>query len=1022
MLGHGRPHNTTCKGLPPRVRFLLRAGWVVFYCALLIPGSTSAQNELAGDHAMRLRLSWGGGSEKIWHVTIRTENCELSDPIPLGLSPDTPGSAYLVDGRIEVRQPTATNYGGVDFQVVGGFDSHLSIEITPTENPELRVVRTIQVQSLKSQPLTSQLDSEQNQFTLVRAPGDSLPVEVGREHLVFDPGESWRLKITHNLCNTSLKTARCVARLVAARTNSPVLETKSWDITLDEYGSSVPIEWDWKVPANEAVYDLIFEIEPRRYQQASFTAAKISRRVQFVVLSREPSTSVMADESTLAHAREIGQIDASQAIKWDRRLTLPGRSSMPAFLRNGNANATKAVDFAGQRMLRLEPGQWQTFSLPTKDAGARHRVEIDFGESADVALGFSVLTVDPSGKVPLFGTDSGVTRTATQALLSPRMPDSIQHHTFHFWPGQSQPLLLVMNRHATAAATIGKIRVFEDVPKSLPPPTPTDSTAKRRGVLAFYEYPLFAENFGSDLVMDAESDQSLTDWVTFYQGAKRMIEHLRDNHYRGLMLSVASDGGGLYPSSLLQPTARYDSGRFFASGQDPVRKDVLELLSRMCSREGLELIPAVSFNGRLPGVEDHLRLDPSCGALQVDYRNLPFPASANLARYNAMSTVVQNEIQRIVGELAERYGKHSSWGGVSLICRGDTCTILSGRRWSFDTAAIDQFYAEQQLTPPTTPAEYFGDAMHQVVLGTHRDQWLAFRCRKMGEWYQALEQTIRSKGSTGKLYLSGVDLYRLGELPSLLSPSLQHPVDFKGALRELGWDLDQLQKRDNTVLLRSNRLAPTSSLASQRVDINLANLKQFQEAGAASSQPADLFVHRASWAHAENPDQNAVKSDPSLASISRWQPLTPLGHLDRQRFAESLARSDTRLFVDGGWLLPLGGSATNFSRILNGLPDAPFETVKANRATQAQPPVVVRQLNHDGVWYSYVVNASPWPGYVKLRLNGTPASQLIDVGGDASFGSSGTDDPTTIIVKVEPFELRAVTSVNSKLQIVDYTK
>jgi hypothetical protein len=42
-----------------------------------------------------------------------------------------------------------------------------------------------------------------------------------------------------------------------------------------------------------------------------------------------------------------------------------------------------------------------------------------------------------------------------------------------------------------------------------------------------------------------------------------------------------ADGSTIYPSEVLEPTPRYDTGVFFATGQDPRRKDALEVLFRL---------------------------------------------------------------------------------------------------------------------------------------------------------------------------------------------------------------------------------------------------------------------------------------------------------------------------------------------------------------------------------------------------------------------------------------------------------
>ena len=77
--------------------------------------------------------------------------------------------------------------------------------------------------------------------------------------------------------------------------------------------------------------------------------------------------------------------------------------------------------------------------------------------------------------------------------------------------------------------------------------------------------------------------------------------------YGGLMLSVFADGSTIYPSAVVEPTPRYDTGTFLAGGQDPMRKDVLEMLLRLFDREGLSLVPAVEFASPLPELEAVLR-------------------------------------------------------------------------------------------------------------------------------------------------------------------------------------------------------------------------------------------------------------------------------------------------------------------------------------------------------------------------------------------------------------------------------
>ena len=63
-----------------------------------------AQELKAGTQGMRVRISWGGGSEQAWQVTARLEGGQLRDPRLLGLTPETPGSAELAGNELRIVQ------------------------------------------------------------------------------------------------------------------------------------------------------------------------------------------------------------------------------------------------------------------------------------------------------------------------------------------------------------------------------------------------------------------------------------------------------------------------------------------------------------------------------------------------------------------------------------------------------------------------------------------------------------------------------------------------------------------------------------------------------------------------------------------------------------------------------------------------------------------------------------------------------------------------------------------------------
>ena len=120
---------------------------------------------------------------------------------------------------------------------------------------------------------------------------------------------------------------------------------------------------------------------------------------------------------------------------------------------------------------------------------------------------------------------------------------------------------------------------------------------------AYIAAPRFADSFGGASELDGESGLSIETWHTFLTAANRLAQQLQASGYNGAVLSIAADGASLAPIDGLGTSPRFDSGLLAATGEDPIRKDILEVLLRVFDREGLTLIPAVELAAPLPAVE-----------------------------------------------------------------------------------------------------------------------------------------------------------------------------------------------------------------------------------------------------------------------------------------------------------------------------------------------------------------------------------------------------------------------------------
>ena len=87
---------------------------------------------------MMVRVAWGGGSEKLWEGSIAVSRGTISQPRPLGIEADEPGSMWLEDGRLLIRQRSPRAYDGVDIIVTAPADAKLIVQLTAAGDPQQR--------------------------------------------------------------------------------------------------------------------------------------------------------------------------------------------------------------------------------------------------------------------------------------------------------------------------------------------------------------------------------------------------------------------------------------------------------------------------------------------------------------------------------------------------------------------------------------------------------------------------------------------------------------------------------------------------------------------------------------------------------------------------------------------------------------------------------------------------------------------------------------------------------------------
>ena len=342
---------------------------------------------------------------------------------------------------------------------------------------------------------------------------------------------------------------------------------------------------------------------------------------------------------------------------------------------------------------------WVAYPLSGAKPGLPHLLEIEYPSDLGQTLGISIVEPNAAGAVAPIGLDSGV-YTADDPL--PGNPHWAKHRMM-FWPRTSSPLLLLTNRRDGSRAQFGKIRLSAG-------PSPLAAGISRHRSAA----RTIAGRLSRPAVVRGQLFRQRIARSVDRPKPHRLANVLRRGHAAGRLSELRRlqrpDAQRLFrrkhdlSQPLLEPTPRFDTGAFFDQGQDPARKDVLELLLRLFDREHLKLIPTLQFSTPLPELEALLRTGgPASDGIQlIGPDGLAWtdgqPSHHGLAPYyNPLDERVQRAVLAVVRELVDRYGKHPSLAGLGLELSADGYMQLPGELWGLDDQTIHRFERDMHV-------------------------------------------------------------------------------------------------------------------------------------------------------------------------------------------------------------------------------------------------------------------------------------------------------------------------------------
>ncbi len=266
---------------------------VTYLSAQQAPGAVVASTSIDSTKSnqinrTRLRFSWGGGSARQWTGEFQLGELSIGETALLGLSPDTPGSIFKSESGIAVEQLSATSYAGFDIEISGSMDSVIQFELFPIDQPELKQLHQISLRDVFQSSVTIPLDEQNNRLSVARAPGDLIPVDLDREHLIFETGQQFQFDLRANWTALAAGPANCKLSLLPARSSSGAIEiwTSNIPIDIDETGSSRSQQVSIDIPRTK-VFTICRSRSSSSRPSATFLGRRkrqASRTIQFVAI------------------------------------------------------------------------------------------------------------------------------------------------------------------------------------------------------------------------------------------------------------------------------------------------------------------------------------------------------------------------------------------------------------------------------------------------------------------------------------------------------------------------------------------------------------------------------------------------------------------------------------------------------------------------------------------------------------------------------------------------------------------
>lgn len=964
----------------------------VFVCACAFTPSQAAAQEVA----IEVRAVWGGGPVRCFAGNITSADASLE--IVRNLSIQDDAAAAVVSsgkGSVTIRPHSPCGFGGVDLRIKGKLESQLQFEFSEPGSSQSPQTVQVQLKQLVSGRELFAIDSRGSKLALERPLHDRLRARLNQGQSILRIGDSANLIVEGYRTGLAAGDYRVSAKLQEAGNERAIVQLHH-DMTVDEQGSFAPANFTgMSLPERAGVYSIELTVARRRLINSLMPGQTLpTRRIEFVIAPRQAQGHSDDLHASATQWQLVSQVYPAGVSWWDSlgKFRIPTVKNISPLVTQvsrplGSGDHQRHLVGSKECML-LTAGAWQAFPMATENVGVPHRVSIQVPADSPQKLVFSVQEPSQASDAPSLRLDTGMIVEAGMTTAN-----GLTTHHMLFWPKQSHSYFLVMNADSGRDAALAEINL-EVAPEGLHATTvrhPGDSQASSRISSIYLDKPLIAENFGAQ--RRVEGPRELDSWQTAWQATERLAEYTAWTGNNAATVTVATQGGAIYPSQVWGPTHKFDSGTFLTDGASPDIKDWVELACCQFDRRGLKLILAVDVEGPLAELEraevEQATTDPAVleRRYQVDIegrvaKQSPDQQSLEARKhtlYNPLDARVQTVLTRIVNEVVERYGKHACFAGVQINLSERSHFNFAGDAWGYDTDSLARFERSLGTSLPKNDAE-----REQLLRGTLRLTFANERAQQLTAFYSKLAKEVAARHADAKLIINPTKLVAMPPASDNYLLAATQILSAGDLLMASGVDCRALAEVERAVLLRPEADSPLRVPASRAWSYRLAGDTQLD--AMLADRPTGAIIQQLPTSF-RLPDFDKVNPYGNGKSRTWLFPhALSAGDGARRSLSHRLFYADVQHLASGGWLVPIGqeDAVRPWLRTYQQFPVAVMRDLTPKGIS---PTLRVRRGEHDGKTYLQLVNDASWSENVIVQLK-CPVDTLVSSFGCLAEGDS----------------------------------